>query len=201
MGKGNRNKKGRRGGAEKAPIEMLFKAFLAVEDLYGTETKCVEACVMLYGIAKHLGYDLKPRAVSVGVHDFTSGVSVVLGKKILEGMSPEAQAAAVGVLDGDENLGHVILTMDDPAYLLDPNISQVKKLGANVSGICRPIRVTEGIYGWELKEECFSIDYELNGSSKLLTNFYELAELDDAHHRETAGWLRSGMRLARNPTS
>lgn len=199
MGKGNRNKASREGGFEKTPIELLFKAFAAVSDLYGTETKCVEAAVLLHGIAKHLGYELKPRGVSVGVNDFASDRSVVLGTKIMEGMNPEVQAKAVDVLDGGENLGHLILTMDDPCYLFDPNISQVNKLGLNVPGICQPIKVTEGIYGWELESKSFSINYALDDDSKLLTNFYALAARDDAEHREYAEILRSGKNLGRNP--
>lgn len=198
MGSGQESEASAAGEVEQAPIELLFKAFANVADLYGTETKCVEACIMLYGIAKHLGYELKPRGVSVGINDFASGVSVILGAKILESLSPEAKAAAIDALEGGENLGHLILTMDDPHYLFDPNISQVNKLGANIPGICQAVEVTDGMYGLELESKSFSVNYVLDEDSRLLENFYELAARDGAHHREAAGWLRSGKDLGRS---
>lgn len=197
MGKGNRNKLKRGEPIPKAPLETLHRAFELVGQRFGTRTKCVEAAAMLYGIAKHLGYDLRLRPVSVGINDNISGKSVCMGPRILAGLTPEQREEAhADCLTGSNSLGHVVLTLDAPAFLMDPNLRQVNTLGINVPNLFVPIEnanldLKDG--QWIVNGEGFEVTYLLDaGATPLLANFDQYSAIEEADYQMMAMALRRG---------
>lgn len=207
MGKGKRIKELRASRAkEKAPINVLHDAFLVVEDHYGTETRCVEAAAMLCGVGKHLGYELRPRPVSVAIKDHTTGNSMMLGEAFLPNLTAEeVEAAYAGNKLGSENLGHMIVTLDQPPLLMDPNLRQVASRGLMVPNTFTRVEAThvDGDYdnlGWEIGHEDYEVKYVVDSNaSALLEDFEEFMALHDADYKEIARRLKSGQKVTFAP--
>jgi hypothetical protein len=199
MGKGKRNKMKRDTPPPKASLEVLHAAFEFVGDHFGTETKCVEAAAMLHGIAKHLGYDLQVRPVSVGVNDLVSGNSATMGMKVQEGLAEEDLTNAVRRDPEDENYGHVVLTLEDPAYLIDPNLKQLNPGGVNVPNVFAKVETAhpdpENAL-WRIQNDAFDILYLLDdGARPLLEDFEKWVAMGDAECRQVANALRRGRKV------
>lgn len=197
MGKGRRNKLNRATPVPQAPLEVLHQAFNFVGDHFGTQTKCVEAAAMSYGVAKHLGYDLEVRPVSVGVDDYVSGRFACLGKKFQGSLSADQlKNTQKGDIPDEENYGHVVLTLDDPAYLMDPNLRQLNPGGVHVPNVFSKVDTAQpesDAPGWEVSTNKFRVRYLLDeGARPLLENFHEFVAIEDADYRFIAKALRNG---------
>ena len=194
------------GKTRKAPLETLHQAFERVGQRFGTTTKCVEAAAMLFGIAKHLGYDLQLRPVSVGVTDRVSGKSVCMGPKILASLTQKQREALQGEqLSDGSNLGHVVLTLDTPALetpalLMDPNLRQVNRLGIDVPNVFAPIETASPEQGrWILNFERYEVTYMLDpGAMPLLKNFEEYSASEEEDYRNIANELWRGSSIELN---
>lgn len=206
MGKGKRNKLKQNAPVPRVSIEVLHEAFKTVGDYFGTDTKCAEAAAMLCGVGKYLGYQLVPRPVSIGVNDHISDRSVVMGEKMRRFLTDEqVESAARAARLGDEAGGHIIVTLDEPALLMDPNLRQVNPLGINVPNIFREIETThrgdtpdddpeDG--RWEVSTSDFSVTYELDSSAMhLLDNFDEYMSIEDPAFKYIAKELRAGRKV------
>lgn len=197
MGKGKRLKEQRRQPTPRAPLEVLKRAFDLVAQRFGTQSRCVEAAAMLQGIAKHLGYELQVRPVSLGINDRASGRSVGMGQKILGSLTEEQREAmnTDNVPDG-MSLGHVVLTLSDPPYLMDPNLKQVNPMGINVPNIFAPIESAEvdpEEGSWILTGQDFEITYILDTRARpLLEGFDEFKAVEEGEYRKVATMLRQG---------
>jgi hypothetical protein len=203
VGKGSRNKLKRKEPAPKAPLETLHKAFELVERRFGTNTKCVEAAAMLRGIAKHLGYDLQLRPVSVGVNDMASGKSVCMGPKILAGLTPEQrEALQTDHLPDGDSMGHVVLTLDTPALLMDPNLRQVNRPGINVPNVFVSIEdaTSDPEDGqWVVNGKGFEVTYLLDaGADPLLEDIDQYSAIEEADYQIAAKALRRGLTVELN---
>lgn len=205
MGKGKRLKKQRQDQTPRAPWVFVERAFELVQEHFGTESACVEAAAMLQGIVKHLGYDLEVRPVSLGVNDFTSGRSVVMGPKMLADL-PEEQRAAANTENAPDgiSLGHVVLTLSSPAYLMDPNLSQVNPMGINVPNIFSPLKSTDAVTPedgqWRITTKDFDVVYVPDeGARPLLEDFGKFQAQEEADYRLIAAQLRRGGTVELNP--
>lgn len=153
----------------KAALGVLREAFNLVGERFGAQAKCVEAAAILYGVAKHLGYDLEVRPVSVGVNDLISARSAIIGKKIQESLTEaQLQNMMCGYIPDDENHGHVVLTLDDPASLMDPNLRQLNPAGINVPNVFCAIDTADPENGqWDFSTNKFDVTYLLDDGACL----------------------------------
>ncbi|WP_139146671.1 hypothetical protein [Arthrobacter sp. SW1] len=159
---------------------------------------------MLQGIAKHLGYDLKLRPVSVGVNDTVSGGSICMGRKIWASLTPEQHETLQGnALSDDDNLGHVVLTLDEPALLMDPNLRQVNPRGINVPNLFVPIEDADPDPEdgqWVVNGKGFEVHYILDaGANPLLENIDEYRAIEEGDYQRIAKALRHGLAVELAP--
>lgn len=202
MGKGQRDKLKRKEPLPRASLDVLQQAFSLVGERFGSDAKCVEAAAMLRGISKHLGYDLQVRPVSVGINDEVSGKSVCMGPKILASLTPEQRDAVhTDFLEDETSLGHVVLTNDSPALLMDPNLRQVNRMGVDVANLFVTIEDANPESGqWEVSGKGVAITYLLDpDASSLLENFEEYSAIEEADYRLIASALRRGQSVELSP--
>lgn len=153
---------------------------------------------MLQGVVKHLGYDLEVRPVSLGVSDLVSNTSVVMGPKMLAGLTGEERKAMnIGNAADEVSLGHVVLTLNDPPYLMDPNLTQVTPMGINVPGIFVPLEIADVVVPedgqWRITTKDFDILYIPDeGARPLLKDFDNYKAFEEGDYRRIAVILRQG---------
>lgn len=178
-----------------APQELLQEAVIAVGLIFGTEPACAEAGALLYGAALELGYELRPRPVSVLARATDSEAMAFMGPKATA-MIADADPGEIEDLRprGRDN-GHLVLTCEDPMLLLDPNIRQLSVMGFDVPSITMRIRSTEPESGdWQGAFADFQIWYMLDeDNDALMKNWDTLVRMRREDGVQLAAMLRSGL--------
>lgn len=131
---------------------------------------------------------------------------MMLGEAFLPNLTAEeVEAAYAGNKLDSENLGHMIVTLDQPPLLMDPNLRQVASRGLMVPNTFTLVEAThvDGDYdnlGWEIGHEDYEVKYVVDSNaSALLEDFEEFMALHDADYKEIARRLKSGQRVTFAP--
>ncbi|SDW74458.1 hypothetical protein SAMN04487912_104293 [Arthrobacter sp. cf158] len=185
-----------------APLEALQQAIEAVGDKFGTDNRCADAAALLITVGKYLGYKLEPRPVSLiaaqpSSTDPSLKYEAYIGPAAARTMSEEERERANKDHLGDgENLGHLVLTCDDPPLLLDPNLRQLRAMGFDAPSLRAHIHTSRPESGtWylpigELNLELFYIlDDE---ASVLLENFDAAVAAASVEARSLAQAVQAG---------
>lgn len=178
----------------RAPLELLQEAIVTVGDAYGERPDCANAAALLKEAARHLGYELKERAVSMIIRDTSSGDIVVMGPRARVSLSSEAQEHLEARYAGDENNGHVILTCEDPKMLIDANLRQLGSHGIAAPSLAISIRSTEPESGeWEAEIGNLQLLYMLDEENRrLVGNFGALERSKAKDGKYLADMLKAG---------
>lgn len=198
MGKGKRLKAERQlalaENAGRAPLHMLAEAVLAIGDLFGTNADCATAAAMLKLTAGHLGYELSPRPVSLVAMQPSTGNVAFMGPKATS-LVPESDRDRVEnhLPEGKDN-GHMVLTSEDPALLLDPNLRQLGAFGMQAPSLVIRIQSTEPSSGeWFAELDDLELQYILDEANPALSQWYNDGLVQHADRsRQLATLLRSG---------
>lgn len=207
MGKGNRNKAARAAQrasspatpAQRPPENELSAAVIVVGELFGIEPDCASAAGLLAEVGAHLGYDLRPRPVSVLIHDQPTGSILAMGPKATEKL-PVAQRQSMENhrLNGKDT-GHLVLTSDEPSMVLDPNMRQLGTYGVDAPSIIIRVKSTQPESGeWQFSSNGLSLLYFLDEENHALLPLFEQTRRDPnvvAIARKIGEDVRSGLDL------
>jgi hypothetical protein len=183
-------------------LDILQQAVEAVGDKFGIENRCADAAAILITVGKHLGYTLEPRPVSLiaeqpsQTHPPMKNM-VFIGPAAVAKMSAnDRKRANKDQLEGDDSLGHVVLTCDDPPLLLDANLRQLEAMGFYAPSLQANIHTSHPESGhWYLPigELDLKLFYILDdGASGLMENFDAAVTAASAEARDLASALRAG---------
>ncbi|TFD52354.1 hypothetical protein E3T46_05660 [Cryobacterium sp. Hh11] len=108
----------------------------AVAVAIGGQSQCITGVALLCEVAKHFGYDLRPRAVSMAGASKVTGASVVTGSIAQKFLREHGGAAEVfdcvgAPPDGSEfeRAGHLVAMLEWPTMLIDPTFQQFMAAG------------------------------------------------------------------------
>lgn len=123
MGKNARVRAARRiAGPTLDPVGDMTYATGEVSNYFGTKRRCIQAAALLTQTADLLGHRVRPRAVALAAAS-PNGTDLVLGERANDAF---ANGSVTDPEFADWNgAGHVVVTLDDPAYLFDPTIAQI----------------------------------------------------------------------------
>lgn len=175
-------------------FDVLSEAVIAVGNVYGTEANCAPAAALLKETARHLGYELVPRAVSVLARHKPTGTHIAMGPRATERF--RADAVVENHLPGGRDNGHVILTTDDPSPLLfDPNLRQLGALGFEMPSVVMKIKSIAPASGnWGLELGDIGLVYIIDNETTVLLDYVRDAT---PPLREAAAWLAVELRKGR----
>jgi hypothetical protein len=116
---------------------QLGRIALAVAYAIDNEAQCIAGVALLHETAGHFGFELTPRAVSmVGQVIGRPDTTVVTGEIARGYVRDHGGIDRIGrilaaVPDGSEfqRAGHLIATLDHPAFLIDPTFGQFTSAG------------------------------------------------------------------------
>jgi len=185
MASKNRAKSSRQAAARsprrqpQAPIGLLHAATYIVGEFFGTTSNCADAAALLVEIGHNLGFKLAARPVSVQGFDATTGHRFVMGPKATSALSPkDRQAIESHLPDGKDN-GHIVLTLEKPSMLFDPNIRQLGQYGIDAPSIIMNIESTNPASGqWDAKHEGLSLIYLVDEENEALLPRFNSARLE-----------------------
>ena len=146
MGKGARARQ-QRAAREAAGVSMHGLARLRrltnlVGDYWEGQAQCIEGVALLCRTAALDGYQLQPCAVAVAVQGSTG--SAALGARAGEAFGWDFPPG----LNGWDTAGHLIATLDRPAHVFDPTLSQVSpKTGLPELVIAEPVDTLTPVSG------------------------------------------------------
>lgn len=178
-----------------APIEMLQEAVIAIGDVFGSVPACVEAAALLYLTAAELGYELKPRPVSVLAHAKRSGNTAFMGPKASAMIPPEAHSRVEDLRPSGVDNGHLVLTCENPSLLLDANIRQLSVMEIDAPSIMLRIRSTTPVSGdWSAEFGDLQILYILDEDNRaLMKNWEETVDMHRGNATQLVEMLKLGM--------
>lgn len=179
--------------ADPAPIEMLQEAVIAIGDVFGSMPACVEAAALLHLTAAGLGYELKPRPVSVLAHAKDSGNIAFMGPKASAMISAEALSRVEDLRPAGKDYGHLVLTCENPSLLLDANIRQLSVMEIDAPSIMLRIRSTNPKTGeWSAEFGDLQLLYMLDEDNQaLMKNWAAIVDT----HRQNATQLLEMLKL------
>lgn len=200
MGKGKRLKATRaaRGANARTPFELLQEAVEAVGDAFGEEANCADAAALLAAAGADLGFTLRPRPVSLVAHQPSSGDVAFMGPKASALIPPERQDDVEDLRPGGKDNGHVVLTLDDPAVLIDANLRQLGAFGIAAPSLVLKVKSVDPADGrWSARLEDLELLYILDDDhSVLIERFGEVKDAAGAEGKRLTEMLRAGMTAA-----
>jgi hypothetical protein len=206
MGKGARLRRARAaertddtaGAPSRAEVALLLEAVVAVGDAFGTRPKCAEAAAVLQGTARLLGYTLVPRPVSVLIHHEPSDTWAFMGPKASALIPLEGRPGVEDHRPGGQDNGHLVLTCDDPRFLLDPNLRQLRSYGIEAPSLAVRIASVEPTDGsWSVDHDGLRLQYILDEDNRVLLERYdELLQRYSSEAEYLARMLRAGASAA-----
>lgn len=178
----------------RASIEVLGEAVETVGDMFGTEPECAKAAALLWAIGDYLGYTLDVRPVSLIAHQASTENFVVMGPKAAAQIPESLLAGANYSLLEGENLGHVVLTCEEPRLLLDPTLRQLRNGSLNAPSLLAGIDSTHPDSGeWHVQIGDLEVRYLLDDDNRaLLEGFDEAVDFYSATARNLGKGLRAG---------
>lgn len=155
----------------------------------------MEAAALLHLTAVELGYDLKPRPVSVFAYVRDSGNIAFMGPKACVMTPPEAHSRVEDLRPSGEDDGHLVLTCDNPSLLLDANTRQLSVMEIDAPSIMLRIRSTTLKSGdWSAEFGDLRILYVLDeGNRALMKNWEEIFDMHRGNAKQLAKMLKLGM--------
>lgn len=207
MGKGNRKNAARaaqRSSHAAAPVrpaaeQELSAAVIVVGELFGIEPDCASAAALLTEVGAHLGYDLRPRPVSVLVHDQPTSSILAMGPKATAKLPPAQQKSMENHRPNGKDTGHLVLTSDGPSLVLDPNMRQLGTYGVDAPSIIIRVKSTQPESGeWQFSRNGLSLLYFLDEENHALLPMFEQTRRDPnvvAIARKIGEGIRSGADL------
>lgn len=187
MGKGNRNKGARaaqRTNSAAPPVrpaaeQELSAAVIVVGELFGIQPDCASAAGLLAEIGAHLGHDLRPRPVSVLVHDQATSSVFAMGPKATDKLPAAQRLSMENHRPNGKDTGHLVLTSDEPSLVLDPNMRQLGTYGVDAPSIVIRVKSTEPESGeWQFSSNGLSLLYFLDEENHALLPLFEQTRRD-----------------------
>lgn len=187
MGKGNEKnaahaaQRSSRAAAAVRPAadQELSAAVIVVGELFGIEPNCASAAALLAEVGAHLGYELRPRPVSVLVHDQATSSILAMGPKATAKLTAAQHESMENHRTKGKDTGHLVLTSDGPSLVLDPNMRQLGTYGVNAPSIIIRVKSTQPENGeWTFSTNGLSLLYLLDEENHSLLPLFEQTRRD-----------------------
>ncbi len=150
---------------------------------------------MLIEIGANLGFELSARPVSVRGFDMATGQEFVMGPKATSTLSPDNRQAILNRLPEGKDNGHLVLTLEKPGLLLDPNMRQLGQYGIDAPSILMNIQSAQPESGrWDAHHDGLSLIYLLDEKNTALLPRFNAARLES---KTLAGSIGESLRAGR----
>jgi hypothetical protein len=176
MGKAQRLRAQRAANREsmsrRAPLVMLERAVVVIGDIFGTTPDCANAAAFLKLTADGLGYELKPRAVSLVVTDSSTDSMAFMGPKSNAFLAPKDAHKLEDMRPTAEDTGHMVLTSEDPLMVFDPNLAQLMRFNMYAEPLAFRVESTEPAEGeWVVSRGSLELRYLLDDNTALVPTY------------------------------
>lgn len=184
-------------GQRSTQLDLLQIATQIVGEFFGNSANCADAAALLMETALRLDYQLQLQPVSVRGWHKSTGQQFVMGPRATSTLTEEERRSLTDLRGEGKDNGHLVLTLDEPALVLDPNIRQLGRYGIAVPSIMLRVETTRPSTGrWDVQFGDLLLRYFVDDNKALLPR-YEAARAESSEAAAlVARRLRAGASMA-----